>query len=458
MVFSNLRFRLGVVIRVILLFLSICVGCVLYSKSGYPVSMSVCAVIAVLVVFNLIYHVERTRRELAHFLNNIKYNDFMDAYPSTVNLQLQSDPSSKSVQSEELRTAFTRIIRDFQDIRFQREEQFHYVQTILQHIPIGILTYDQSGKVESVNAALKRMFQVNRLDDIADLERISNTLVQELRRIKPGRRQIVTVEANGYKQQLVILTTEFRRGDRGFKLASIQDLHSELEEREMEAWQNLMRVLTHEIRNSITPIVSLASTASEMVSKCDEEIPGEEEIRDVQIAVDTIQKRSQGLLKFIESFRRLYQVPKPTFEIVSTRELFSHLQVFFRPRFEENHIIGSFKVEPPSLELTVDPQLFEQVLINLVLNSIYAVSGVQKPLIEVNAGLDERGRTFVKVSDNGKGMQPEVLKRAFIPFFTTRHDGSGIGLSLCRQIMRLHGGGIQIHSEPGIGTVITLWL
>jgi signal transduction histidine kinase len=235
----------------------------------------------------------------------------------------------------------------------------------------------------------------------------------------------------------------------------VQNIQSELEEQEMEAWQKLIRVLTHEIMNSITPISSLASTVRGMIP----EQGGEEDsetLSDVHMALETIESRSQGLLHFVETYRELTRIPKPDFKIFAVSELFSHIVQLMNTDLEEKNIVLQVAIAPETLELTADPDLVEQVLINLLRNASQALTGRENARIDLTAQLDRRGRVVIRVRDNGPGILAEVQERIFIPFFTTKREGSGIGLSLSRQIMRVHRGTISVQSELNKKTVFTL--
>jgi len=234
-----------------------------------------------------------------------------------------------------------------------------------------------------------------------------------------------------------------------------------LEEQELEAWQKLTRVLTHEIMNSITPIASLASTIDGLIREAyaKEEIVEKSEVEalnDIQLAVQTIQKRSQGLQHFVDAYRNLTKIPKPNFQYFPIKDLFNRVERLMHPNITEKAVQFHVRVEPQTLELTADPELIEQVLINLILNALQAVEGRDNAMILLNAQLDGRGRIIIQVNDNGQGIPEENMDKIFIPFFSTKEGGSGIGLSLSRQIMRLHRGTIGVHSEPNTQTVFTL--
>ncbi len=257
-----------------------------------------------------------------------------------------------------------------------------------------------------------------------------------------------------------LYATRFILQNEPLTLISVQNIQSELDEKELEAWQNLIRVLTHEIMNSITPIASLASTANRLLGNASTDLEKYPEIResfrDVSQAITTIESRSQGLLKFVESYRKLTRIPKPEFEIVPIRELFNRVVPLMQAKFDERGIRFTQSIEPETLEITADLNLVEQVLINLLQNALDWAGTKPNGEAILSAGMGNAGRPIVQIIDNGPGIQKEALEKIFIPFFTTKPDGSGIGLSLSRQIMQLHHGSISVTSEPGRNTVFTL--
>ena len=263
--------------------------------------------------------------------------------------------------------------------------------------------------------------------------------------------------------QLSIFATEFKVADRLIRMATIKDIQNELEENEMESWQKLIRVLTHEIMNSITPIASITQTLNSMIKDVKSTYTnafkdeGETEaIEEIELAIETIHKRSIGLLHFVESYRDLTRIPTPKYTIFSIRELFDNLRGLMKEEMNHRKIQCFATIMPENLELSADEQLIEQVLINLLKNSIQALEKTEQPNIELKAFTDSYGKIIIQLSDNGQGIIPEVLDKIFVPFFTTKPKGSGIGLSLSRQILRLHGGTLTAHSEPDIETVFTL--
>ncbi|UCH20347.1 MAG: hypothetical protein JSU83_17590 [Deltaproteobacteria bacterium] len=259
--------------------------------------------------------------------------------------------------------------------------------------------------------------------------------------------------------QLSIYATGFILRKQQLMLVAMQNIQNELEEKEMKSWQNLIRVLTHEIMNSITPIASLSSTAYGLLKnnqECEAPESMNEIIGDVRDAVNTIEKRSKGLLDFIENYRKLTRIPKPDFRIVQVKDLFERVGNLMKDQLEHQAIDFTIQVDPESLEITADWALIEQVLINMCKNSVEAVQGIRNPKIALTAGTDGLGNPVIKVIDNGKGISEEVAEKIFIPFFTTKPQGSGIGLSLSRQIMRLHKGTLSVTSKPGVETTFVL--
>lgn len=238
-----------------------------------------------------------------------------------------------------------------------------------------------------------------------------------------------------------------------YTLISLQNIHSELEEKEMEAWQKLIRVLTHEIMNSVTPISSLAGTVNKLLND-----PGklDDEISDIKNAVKTIQKRSEGLIHFVENYRNLTKIPKPNFETFRVSVLTDRIYNLMKNEFAGNNIKFNTSIVPDNLTLSADSELIEQVIINLLLNAKFAIKNQQNPEISIRSYTDAGSKVIIRVEDNGPGISKEIQDKIFIPFYTTKKDGSGIGLSLSRQIMRSHFGSITVVSKEGEGTAFIL--
>lgn len=402
-------------------------------------------------IYGLVNYVEKTNKRLSQFLESIRYSDF----------SLNFSDKGKGSSFDQLNSAFNEVIKEFKSTRKAKEEHFNYLQTVVQHITIGILVYRKDGEVDLFNNAIKRLFKVTNLRNIKDFNNIDKQIYECLQNIETGETQLLKVFTEDELLQLAVCATEFKMKSEEYMLVSMQNIHNELEEKEMESWQMLIRVLTHEIMNSITPISSLAGTVKELL--IDEENNtlkmdniDEETVSSAQSALITIEKRSQGLLNFVNTYRNLTRIPKPNFRYFEISELFERIELLLVAKFESTNIKFEHNVCPVKLKLTADPDLLEQVLINLVINAIDAVKNVENPTIKLYAYNLSNGKTIISVIDNGHGLKPDMLEKIFIPFFTSKKEGSGIGLSLSRQIMRMHKGSITVKSEPEKETIFSL--
>ncbi len=443
------RFEANCIIRVVLLVSCICLLAYLLFRTEFIAASIFIGLMIAYQVYSLIRYLTKTNRDLNRFLLSIKHSDFSQSFATSV----------EGSGFEELNTAFSEVTKEFQKAKIEKEEHFRFLQTIIDHVGIALIAFNPDGHVELINNAAKKLLKIQRLRNIDDLEQISTGLAEKLGNISPGDKDLVKLKQGDDLLQLSIYATGFILRQQQLILVAMQNIQSELEEKEMISWQNLIRVLTHEIMNSITPIASLASTATDLL-KDDKEckVPQElnEVISDVGQAVKTIEKRSKGLITFIDNYRKLTRIPQPDFKIVQVRDLFERVENLLGDQIEKNAIQFKSEIDPESLSLTADPTLIEQVLINLCKNSVEAVHGVSHPKIKLKAGSDGLGNPVIKVIDNGKGIAAEVAERIFIPFFTTKPEGSGIGLSLSRQILRLHKATIGVTSAPNQKTVFKL--
>ncbi len=439
------KFRAAVAFRVAALVILIGLFFFVLFRLKLPAAVVLLGLLIAGQIWGLFRTVDRTNRDLARFFDSVRFGDFSQTFRG-------QSPGGSFV---ELHAALARVIEAFRTTRTDKEEQALYLQTVVRHIGIGLLVFQEDGEVELINDTAKRLLKISSLKNIRTLEEKSPALVETLFVMKPRDRSLVKVESGDEQFQLLLHAAEFKQRGRDFTLVSIQDIRSELEEREIEAWQKLIRVLTHEIMNSMTPISSLAGTVTDLIEKtCGAGDP--ESLSDIQGALRTIQKRSEGLLHFVDGYRSLARVPKPDLKFFPVAELFSQIGRLMKARLEEGGIRLDVSSNPARLEVLADPNLLEQVIINLVLNAGDALAGRSHPRIEIDAALDDRGRPVIQVRDNGRGISPENLDKVFVPFFSTKQSGSGIGLSLSRQIMKLHGGSLSVASKPGQETVFTL--
>lgn len=391
----------------------------------------------------IVRYMEATARDLARLLMSIRYSDFTQNFGAM----------SRGGAFRDLGGAFRAVMEDFRAARAEKEEGYRYLETVMQHVGIGLLSFREDGTIDLINTAAKRLLRRPLLKNIKDLADLSPELVKALEDLNYGDSTLVKVVDGDDVLQLSVNATGFKVREVLFKLVSLQDIQGELDEMEVQAWRKLTRVLTHEIMNSVAPISSLASTATDLLDDGDRSA---ENIQDVHGAVQTIARRSKSLLSFVDDYRRLARVPPPEFEIFPVADLFKDLASLVEPNLKAGGIHLVQTVEPANFQLTADRKQVEQVLINLLKNATQAVAGVKDPEIRMEAMIDPRSHAVIRVVDNGHGIVDEAIDKIFVPFFTTKKDGSGIGLSLSREIMRMHGGSISATSRPGERTVFRL--
>ena len=328
---------------------------------------------------------------------------------------------------------------------------------ILELVDTGILSYEiDGGDVIWMNESLKRILVIPYLKTIASLSRRDEVLFDEVKAMVPGESKIISVTKDKGIIKLLVSATAFQTDNKRFKLIAFQNVNEALDETEAKAWQKLLSVLTHEIMNSVAPISSLADTMLDRLHRATAYIEDPSTIEDLELGIDTIRRRSEGLLKFAETYRNLNKIISPTVKKVLIRDLFENLHHLMLPTFKQKNIELEVILQNPEIVYSMDATLIEQVLINLLMNAQEAVKDKASPRIQLSAIPVGNGRMDIKVADNGSGIPAAILDRIFIPFFSTRKNGSGIGLSLCQQIMLLHKGTIQVQSVESEGTAFIL--
>ena len=433
------NFRLNLFLRVIIFSVTVFFLFYILQFSDLKTTVIILGVLSLYQIYSLAKYIDETNREISSFLFSIKYSDFSQTFN---NHRLGNS-------FKELNNSFNEVIQKFQIIRTEKEEHYRYLNTVMQHVGVGLLSFDEDGQVEFINNSAKRLLKIKYLSNIRSLEKVQLNLSDKLINLQPGHRTTLKLTDDNEILQLILNSTEFRMRGKLYKLISFQNIHIELEEKEIDAWQKLIRVLTHEIMNSVTPISSLAGTVENMLTEqfALPSKPSSETVKDIKDALNTIQKRSHGLIEFVDKYRSLAKIPKPNIQKFSVEELFNSVKNLMQSEIDRNDIDFSLKILPNTIQLFADQEQIEQVLLNLVINSIHAVKGSQNPLIELLAYYDPYRKVNIVVKDNGKGISQDIQEKIFIPFFTTKSEGSGIGLSLSRQIIRAHGGTIRVSSK-----------
>lgn len=419
------------------------------ARHGFWFNTAVLALLALAQFLLLLRYTEKNTNNLSLFLESIRLSDFSRSFTGP----------GQGAAVRRLSSAMEEVMEDFRKIRSEKEEQYHYLQSVIQNIDMALLVYTPNGHIELSNKAARKLFRISSLNTLDDLEQFSPQLAEGLRQIKHGETLLVKVRDEEDIISLVIFANHFRIKSKTLQLVSLKDLYNVLEEQEAESYQKLIRVLTHEIMNSIAPISSLASTVNQMLGEVtrNHQLAGaEDNIAEIGQALQTIEKRSQGLLHFVNTYRNLTRVPNPNIAEVPVESLLSNIQKLMFDELQSRNIALTINIDPPNIILLADQQLIEQVLINLLMNSIHALTGREGAAVQIKALINRRNRPVIQVTDNGPGILQDVLDKVFIPFFSTKPNGTGIGLSLSKQIMRLHGGNITADSLPEEATTFTL--
>ncbi len=426
----------------------------LFYSDSFKFTILLVGILTVVQGYYLYLFLERANREVIGFFESVKWDDFSHSYP---------EKKSKSYL-DGLYFEFNSVIKKFREVRAENEAHYQYLKTIVQHVGIGIITFEKGGEVQMVNTAAKRILGLSHLKHIRQLKEINPTIVEAFLNLRTGGRDLIKIGKDEDEIQVAVYAIELSLRGKEFKLISIQNIQSELEEKEMEAWQNLIRVLTHEIMNSVTPISSLARTIEAemedwLKSGQDMASISSEQIEDFYQALSTIHRRSDSLIKFVSDFRNMTRITLPKFSEVCVQDLIKHMVTLHRQEITNQQIEVEVDI-PEKLCIQVDEQQIEQVLINLIKNAIEALHendefGKSKKLW-IKAIERPEGGAIITIRDNGHGIDEEAIRKIFIPFFTTKKSGSGIGLSLSKQIIRNHGGTISVKSIPNEGTEFTL--
>lgn len=444
------NFRVQVVLRVVLLTATLTSLAFLLVYTHLVVSAAVAVGLVLVQVIWLIAYIEQTNRTLDRFFSAIRYDDFMT----------NSYPQGGGRTFEKLTRSLAEITRQFRKVRAEKETSYRYLEQVVHHIDTAMISFQENGDVSFLNPAARRLFQVAGLNRIASLAASYPLLTRALSEMKSGEKRVMSINRSGENLELAISMTTFKLGSKGFRLATFLDIRNELERKEVDAWQKLIRVLTHEIMNSVTPISTLAETVQGMMKPtagaAEHAGLSPEKTGDVSQAIEIIRRRSQGLLQFVGSYRDLTRIPPPQFESVAIDAFFQDMSRLFGKQFEREAIDFQTACDPPDLTVMADPQLLEQVLINLLMNAMQALENQADKKIRLEAYSVSWGGVEIRVWDNGPGISMDQLEQIFIPFYSTKDEGMGVGLSISRQIMQAQGGSIRVHSEPGEGTAFLL--
>lgn len=431
------RYSRHLMLRLTVLLSGMFLLCYFLVLPGYHGTSLLLALIVIWLIYSLMHRIRKTNLELTRFFDAVKYKDFSQRF------KLDNEGTGFA----ELGQAFTQVIQRLQQDRENRETQLRHIRAVIEHVPVPLISLHQNGKLTLWNNAARRLFVSKAVTQAEDLGQYGKDFHQQLIKLKPGERRLTTFEDDRLNRKVTLQATQVVFAGHQEKLISVQDIQSELDGAQLQAWQDLVRVLTHEIMNSITPVTSLAKTAVDLLDDVKTQIESTEmleELEDVSDAVQTVARRSDGLMQFVTSYRRLTRLPPASRKTIKIQTLFERSITLAKAQWPDANIGVSTKVEPSGLSAELDTDMVEQLLLNVLQNAGHAVAEKQQGLIELAARLNKRGNVEIDIGDNGKGVPPDIGDEVFVPFFTTKREGSGVGLALTRQVMQAHGGTVSL--------------
>ena len=449
MAFSS--FRANVALRIVVL-VALC-GALSWGlvNTTWVVTPLLCAGLLVLAGFELIRYVESSVRDLLLFLRLAAHGDLTTPRPRL----------AKAPVFKELQEAYHTLARQLQRLSQQKAAGHRYLEAVVDHVGVALCCLDAQGLVTMLNQPARRLFRVPHLNSLRSFERIDERLPNLLQGLGHEERALLAVCRGDEVLELVLCATTLELPEARYKLVSFQDIGDELGRREVDSWQKLISVLTHEIMNSVTPILSLSSLLRETMID-DSCTPAQlrtldsQEREDILSSVTAIHARSSGLLEFVQTYRSFSKVPAPAFAEVPVPALLERARTLMGQALETQNIAVDVGCEPADLAIRVDPLQIEQVLINLLRNAAEALGGHPAPRIGLRGLRDGQGQALLQVIDNGPGIAAEHFDTIFVPFFTTKRGGTGVGLSISRQLVQANRGSLAVRSRAGLGSVFVL--
>lgn len=445
------RFSILLTGRLMVIMLLIVVIGSLLATPGYHAATLLVGLVVGVLAWEIQAFVTRTNRELSRFLDAARYADYSQRF----------DLVPAGAGFGDLGETFQAILARFQSSRVQQEEELRHLRALVEHVPVPLVSIHSDGRVTIWNNAARRLFGLIHVGRVEDLGAFGDRFRDELAALPAGGRRLVPLHSYGVEQNLTVAATEVVLDGRRERLLSLQNIQSELDDSQLDAWRDLVSVLTHEILNSITPVASLAGTAEALAADAIDGAAGaglddgtRAVLGDVRDAVATVARRSESLMSFVSSYRELSRLPAPSMSRFAVSELIRDVRDMLAPDAFVPRL--NVAVSPGGLELEADRQMLERVLVNILQNSGHALVGHSSPAVWIDARLNPNGRVTIEIADNGPGVAEDKRRQVFVPFFTTRRDGTGVGLALSRQIMVAHGGSISVDTANEGGALFRL--
>ncbi|PCI77132.1 MAG: histidine kinase [SAR86 cluster bacterium] len=430
------RFGLLLLVRFLLLTVGLYCFIYLFNHPRFHATTLFMFFILLALTWELWFFINKTNRELSRFFSAARYSDFGQ----------QFNFSDAGGSFTDLGETFNTILGKLRQQKQKQEQQIRHMSAMIEHIPTPLLSVLQDGSILLRNNAARQLFGSISILNIADLRQFGDDFCNKIASSKAGKKQMSKFSIDDIESDVMISSIKFTTGKDTESLVSLQDIGNELETTQLKAWEDLARVLTHEIMNSITPVASLSQTIVDMVDDADQKALKPEQYRqsldEIGEAAVTVARRSNNLVKFVSNYRKLTKLPSPKKSKLDLQELFEHVIRLMDADSSEHTVKLVSNISPSSLNVYADREMIEQTLINLVRNSKQALTERKEGEVILSAYLNSRGNVIIEVSDNGTGIEEKLLRKIFVPYFTTKSDGSGIGLALARQFMISHGGSI----------------
>lgn len=407
-------------------------------------------VIVLISFFTLVYFLNGVNRKVAFFFDAVSNDD--------TTLHFSERNRTKSLSA--LHQSFNRLNRHIADIKIKNEHNEKFFHEMLKSSATGLMAVDENGYIEQINDSALDFIGIPHISHIDLLRQKNIELYEQMMLITPGQSRTIKVLHGAELRLFSLKVALLNFGMSRYRLYSISDIKAELEENELDSWQKLIRVMTHEIMNSVAPITSLSNTLSRIFIKNNNPLPSKEvtdkHIDNIIHGLEVIENTGKGLMRFVEDYRKLTKIPTPIFKPILIKSWLNELRILMKNRLDEENIKLRIIMKGSQEELIGDEKLLNQVMINLLNNAIDALKSVDHKKLIISVSENAMGRLKISIADNGKGIPAEEVEKIFVPFYTTKENGSGIGLSLSRKIMRLHRGSISVFSQPGDQTTFVL--
>jgi len=420
----------------------------MWIAGGHYLRASYIGIIVIGIVIEMFFYIDRQNRNVANLFSALLHDDYSQHLTRT----------GKGKSFRLLFTTMNALSEKMSNLSMEKESHGQYLFSLIEQVRVGLLSVDHSGEVFIVNRTLIELLGVFNIETGSNLYRSSPEIMNIINQIRPGEHQLIKWNRDNSEIPYSFQISIFKSEGKEYTLLSVHDIRTELDEKEVEAWNKLIRVLTHEIMNSVTPVVSLSSSLNDLLNSKASSIQDEQLRSRLVDGLSAIQDRSSGLMKFTEAYQKITRLPSPNIQEIETNDLLKQIDALYVNQFKELNIQLSIVYENEPESFNGDIKLIEQVLINLIKNAQDAVSHSVPPVVELIVSRPEEHQISIIVRDNGDGIPKDILDKIFVPFYSTKKEGSGIGWSVSRQIVMMHRGTLEVRSEPGSGSEFEILL